>query len=57
MFKVNNKNTRKTSMMSLWCFYFELRTYFSPFSSVFTGYFEQVNNDWEPYNTSKYPLY
>ena len=38
MFKVNNKDTRTKSMT--------LRTYFTPFSSVFFINFEQVNVSW-----------
>ena len=42
---VNNKNTRATSMMSLWRLYY-LRTYFLLFSSVFTADFELLNFCW-----------
>ena len=38
MFKINNKDTRTKSMT--------LRTYFTPFSSVFVVNFEQVNVSW-----------
>ena len=31
MFKVNNKDTRKTSLTSFWCLYCLLWTYFTPF--------------------------
>ena len=44
MFKVNNKNTRKTSMMSFWCFYCYPVTYFIAFSSVSIVEFE--DHDW-----------
>ena len=47
IFKVNNKETRTTSMTSFWCIYCELWTYFTPFSSVFTVDVEQVNVYWE----------
>ena len=47
MFKGNNKNIRTTSMMSFWCFYWKLWTYFTPFSSVSIVEFEQVNVNWE----------
>ena len=43
MFKVNNKDTRVTSLTSFWCLYCYLWTCFTPFSSVFTVNFEQVN--------------
>ena len=43
MFKVNNKNTRTTSVTSFWGFYCWLWTYFTPFSSVFIVDFELVN--------------
>ena len=42
MFKSNNKNTRTTSMTSLWCFYCQLWTYIIPFSGVSIYDFEQV---------------
>ena len=34
MFKVNNKDTRTTSMASFWYLYCKLLTYFTPCSSV-----------------------
>ena len=34
MFKIDNKNTRTTSMMSFWCFHDKFWTYFTPFSTV-----------------------
>ena len=46
MFKVNNKDTRTTSMTSFWCFYCELWTYSTPCSSVSIVNFEQVNAGW-----------
>ena len=42
MFKVNNKNTRKTSMTSVWSFYFYISAYFS----VSVVVFEQVIVFW-----------
>ena len=47
MFKVDNKNTRTTSLMLFCCFYCLLWTYFTPFFSVFIVDFEQVNVTWE----------
>ena len=41
MFKVSNKNTT-----SFWCFYCQLWTYFTPFSSVSVVDFKQVNVSW-----------
>ena len=46
MLKVNNKNTRTTSLTSFCCFYSYLWTYFTPFSSVSIVNFEQVNVSW-----------
>ena len=43
MFKVNNKNIRRTSMTSFWCSYCYLWTDFTAFSSVSIGNFEHVN--------------
>ena len=40
MFIVNNKNTRTTSMVAFWCFYGQLWTYFTSFSSVSVVNFE-----------------
>ena len=34
MFKIDNENTRTTSMMSFWCFHYKLWTYLTPFSTV-----------------------
>ena len=36
-----------TSVTPFWCFYFYLGTYFTPFSSVSTVDFEQLNVTWE----------
>ena len=47
MFKINNKNTRTTSLRLFWCFYCKLKTHFTPFSSVFIVDFEQVNVNWD----------
>ena len=44
MFKVNNKNTRTTSMFLLLTY---LWTYYRPFSSVSIVEFEQVNVSWD----------
>ena len=52
MFKINNKNTRTTSFTSLTsfkCFYSQLSTYFTRFSSVSIVYFEQVYVSWVPH--------
>ena len=46
LFKVNNKNTRKTPVTSFWCFYCQLWTYFTPFSGVSLADFEQVHVSW-----------
>ena len=42
MFKVNNKDTRTTPLVSLRCLYCELLTYFTPCSSVSIVNFEYV---------------
>ena len=47
MFRVNNKDTRTTSLASFWCLCCLLWTYFTPCSSVSIVNFEQVNADWE----------
>ena len=44
MFKVNNKNTRKTSLMSLLCFFGENVSHL--FFGVSLVGFEQVNVSW-----------
>ena len=54
MFKVNNKNNRTTSLTLLWCFYCQLWSYFTPFSSVSIADFEQVNVSWEWVDGKKY---
>ena len=60
MFKVNNKNTRTTSMTSFWCLYCKLKTYLSPSSSVSVD-FEEINVSWEcrttlcPHKTNFFP--
>ena len=46
MFKVNNKNTKTTSMMSFWCFIANFDEHFSLIYSVFIADFEQVNVRW-----------
>ena len=46
MFRVNNKNTRTTSM-TFWCFYCELWTYFTFFPIVSIGDFAHANVNWE----------
>ena len=40
---MNNKDTRTTSLTSLWCLYCSLRTYFTPCSSVFIVNFEHIS--------------
>ena len=47
MFKVNNRKTRTTLMTFFWCFYFQLWTYFTPFSSVSIVDFEQESVSWD----------
>ena len=47
MFKVNNKDSRMTSMTSFWCLYCWLRTYFTPCSSVSISNFEHVIAGWD----------
>ena len=46
MFKVNNKDTRTTSMTSFWCLYCYLWTYFTSCSSVSIFNFEHVIAGW-----------
>ena len=41
MLKVNNKDTRRTSLTSFWCLYCQLWIYFLSFSSVSVVDFEQ----------------
>ena len=55
-FKVNNKNTRTTSRTSFWCFYCSLWTYFTTFSGVFIVDFKQVNVGWADVCLAKYYL-
>ena len=50
MFKVDNKNTRTTSLTSFWDFYCYLWTHFTRFSSVSIVDFEQVNVSWDNFN-------
>ena len=50
MFKINNKDTRTTSLTRFWCRYFYPRTYFQLFltrSSVSIVDFEHVHIYWE----------
>ena len=49
MFKVNNKDTKMTQMASLLCLYCELRSYFTPCSSVSNVNLEQANADWDSF--------
>ena len=46
MLKVNNKDTRATSMASFWCLYCDFSTYFTPFFNASIIDFEQVNAGW-----------
>ena len=46
MFKVNNKDTRTTSVTSFWCLYCQFWTYFTPFFSVSTVDVQQVIVCW-----------
>ena len=57
MSKVNNKITRMTSMMSLWCFHCSLWIHFTPFFTVFIGDSEQVSLSWAVFSLRKdFPL-
>ena len=47
MFKVNNKDIRKTPLAPFWCLYCELWTDFTRCSSVSIVNYEQVNADWD----------
>ena len=47
LFKVNNKDTRMTSLTSYWCLYCYLWTNFTQCSGVSTVDFEQVNANWD----------
>ena len=46
MFKVNNKDTRTTSVTSFWCLYCQFWTYFTPFFSVSIVDVQQVIVCW-----------
>ena len=46
MFKVNNKDTRTTSLKSFWCLYCQLWTNFTHCSGVSIADFEKVNLGW-----------
>ena len=46
MFKVNNKETRLTSVILFWCLYCYLWKYFTPFSCISIVDSEQVNLCW-----------
>ena len=46
MFKVNKKDSRATLLMSLWCLYCYLWTYFIPLSNASIVEFEQVIICW-----------
>ena len=46
LFKVNNEDTRMTSLTSIWCCYFWLWTDFTHCSGVSIVDFEQVHADW-----------
>ena len=41
MFEINNKDTRKMLMALFWCLLLTLNIYFTPFSNVSIGNFEQ----------------
>ena len=43
MFKINDKDTRPTTLTSFWYIYYYLWTDFTPCSGVFTVDFEQEN--------------
>ena len=45
MFKVNNKDSRTTSMISCWCLYYNW-TYFTTFSNISVVNFEKGNVCW-----------
>ena len=46
LFNVTNKDTRTMSLMSFWCLYCKLWTYFIHCSGVSIVDFEQVNTRW-----------
>ena len=50
--KFNNKGTR-TPMASFWCLYFQLWTYSTAWSSVFTFNFEHVITGWNRYRIKR----
>ena len=50
--KFNNKGTR-TPMASFWCLYFQLWTYSTAWSSVFTFNFEHVITGWNRYGIKR----
>ena len=52
IFKVNNKHTRTTPFGSFWFLYCQLKTYFTPCSSVSIVNFDQVNAGWGTSETS-----
>ena len=59
MFKVNNKNSRTTSVASIWCSYCWFWTHFTAFSSASIVNFEQVNVMWNAITvmiTLKHPV-
>ena len=47
MFKVNIKDTRTKTMVSFWCLYCYLWTYFTPCSCISIVNFKQVNVSWD----------
>ena len=57
MFKVNDKNTRTTSLTFFCCFYCSLWTYFTPFSSVSIVNFYRVNVSWVLFTWVKYVIF
>ena len=46
-FKVNNRNTRATSVTSCWCFFCLLWTHFTTFRSVSIVDLERLNVSWD----------
>ena len=47
LLKVNNKNIKTNSLMSFWCLYCYLSTYFISFSSFSVVQLEQLNIRWK----------
>ena len=47
MLKINNKDTRFMLLVSIWCLYWSLWTYFTHFFSVSIVNFGQVNSVWK----------